>query len=604
MRRPKTSPGVPHEQNFQIPPPPPRLLATAHEAPPHLDIASPSDYVRQRVHSRALPQPAGVTNTHAPAIPSKAFDGRNIPSYGGMTQHIVGANLRIGAENEAAVRMKEEMQAQQRAIEEDRRRMQAIAAEERRFEEEARERKRWQEEEEARLAREREAERREAERREAERREAERREAERREAERREAERIRLEAEEADRIRKEVEAAERHRLEREAEARREEAERQRLERERKDQWEREERERQERWERDEAERIRWLLNEKQRMDDERMAQMEGMREEMRMEFQRQRAELEAAAAAAQLEAEEAARKRERELQEQRDAELAKFIAEETQSPSPSPPPTPAPPVQALDGGPLQANAPLPSYEEVDSGQLSPHARAPIRHSPSPRSRILPLPPTPPIFPAAQPPYHEPYQPMSMGNPSGPNSSEGARTPLRRSPNHQPIELPQENPVFRTVSPPMNGHIHGSESFDHTHLQHRPNGLNRNAISLGGANPGRAPQPRIGGFNPHQPRTSPSMPIRHLTPEEALPVGARPGMGSGPGAPRPVSSIIPNASNSSAGPSQPLYPSAIPVPGPNPASGSGSGSGSGPGPWATQYGDPPPDGISGICESAI
>ena len=589
MRRPKTSSGVPQEQNFQIPPPPPRILAIAHEAHPHLDIASPSDYVRQRVHSRALPQPAGVTNTHTPAIPSKAFDGRNLPSYGGMTQHIVGANLRIGVENEAAVRMKEDMQAQQRAIEEDRRRMQAIAAEERRLEEEARERKRRQEEEEARLAREREAERREAERR-----EAERREAERREAERREAERIRLEAEEADRIRKEVEAAERHRLEREAEARREEAERQRLERERREQWEREERERQERWERDEAERIRWLLNEKQRMDDERMAQMEGMREEMRMEFQRQKAELEAAAAAAQLEAEEATRKRERELQEQRDAELAKFIAEETQSPSPSPPPTPAPPRQAVDGGPLQANGPLPSYEEVDSGQLSPHPHGPIRHSPSPRSRILPLPPpTPPIYPAPQPPYHEPYQPVSMGNPSGPSSSEGARTPLRRSPNHQPIELPPENPAFRTVSPPMNGHIHGSESFDHTHLQHRPNpGLNRNAISVGGANPGR---PRIGGFNPQQPRTSPSMPIRHLTPEEALPVGARPGMNSGPGAPRPVSSVVPNGSNSSAGPSQPLYPSANPVPGPS------SGSGSGSGPWATQYGDPPPDGVSGICK---
>jgi hypothetical protein len=73
------------------------------------------------------------------------------------------------------------------------------------------------------------------------------------------------------------------------------------------------------------------------MEDERMAQMEAMREEMRMELQKQKEELEAAAAAAQFEAEEAARKRERELQEQRDAELAKRIAEETQDPPPSPP---------------------------------------------------------------------------------------------------------------------------------------------------------------------------------------------------------------------------------------------------------------------------
>ena len=145
------------------------------------------------------------------------------------------------------------------------------------------------------------------------------------------------------------------------------------------------------------------------------------------------------------------------------------------------------------------------------------------------------------------------------------------------------------------SPPMNGHIHGSESFDHTHLQHRHNpGFNRNAISLGGANPGRAPPPRIGGFNPHQPRTSPSMPTRHLTPEEeVLPVDARLGMGSGP---RSVSSVVPNGSSSSAGPSQPLYPSAIPVPGPGPSPGSDYGSW-----WRATHGDPPPDGISGICK---
>jgi hypothetical protein len=30
-------------------------------------------------------------------------------------------------------------------------------------------------------------------------------------------------------------------------------------------------------------------------------------------------------------------------------------------------------------------------------------------------------------------------------------------------------------------------------------------------------------------------------------------------------------------------------------------GLGSGSGSGSGPWAAHYGDPPPDGVSGICE---
>jgi hypothetical protein len=119
-----------------MPPPPPRILATAQEAHPHLDFASPTDYVRQRVHSRALPpQPAGVANSHAPAIPSKALDGWNPPSYGGMTQHIVGASVRVPGENEAAVRMKEEMLARQRAIE-DRIRMQAIAAEERRLEEE------------------------------------------------------------------------------------------------------------------------------------------------------------------------------------------------------------------------------------------------------------------------------------------------------------------------------------------------------------------------------------------------------------------------------------------------------------------------------------
>lgn len=521
-----------------------------------------------------------------------------------MAQHFVGANLRIPVESEAAVRMKEEILAQQRAIEDDRRRMQAIAAEERRLEEETRERKRRQEEEEARLAHEREAERREA---------------ERREAERREAERIRLE-EETERIRKEVEAerirkeaeAERRRLEREAEAQRkaEEAERKRLEEERREQWEREERERKERWERDEAERIRWLLNEKQRMDDERLAQMEAMREEMRMEFQKQKAELEAAAAAAQLEAEEAARKRERELQEQGDAELAKRIAEETQDQEPPPTPAPAPPRQAVDGGPVQANASLPTYEELDSGRLSPPAPAPIRHSPSPRSRVLPLPPTPPIFPSPQPLYHDPFQPPPMGYPSRPGSSDGARTPLQRSPIRQPIELPPENPVFRTVSPPMNGHVHGSESFDHTQIQHRPpvsNGLNRNAVSLGGANPGvgRAPPQRFGGFNHHQPRTSPPLPA-HLTSEEGLPVGAR------PGATRPVSSIVPNTSNVSAVPSQSLYPSAVQAPGSGPglASGSGSGSGSatgsgsGSGAWSAHYGDPPPDRVSGICEQAI
>ena len=544
-----------------------------------------------------------------------------------MAQQIVGASFRIPVENEAAVRRKEEMLAQQRAFEEDRIRMQAIAAEERRLEEEAaRERKRRQEEEETRITRERreaekreaekreaekrEAERREAEKREAERREAERREAERREAERREAERLHLEAEEAERIRKEVEGAERLRLEREAEAQRkaeEEAQRKKLEQERKEQWEREERERKERWERDEAERIRWLMKQQQMMDDERMAQLEAMREEMRMEFQKQKTEFETAAATAQLEAEETARKRERELQEQRDAELAKLIAEETQDPSPAPSPAPSPgtPRQAVDAGPVQQNAPLPSYEELDSGRLSPPA--PIRHSPSPRSRVLPLPPMPPTFPAPQLSYHEPFQPPSMGNPPGPSSTEGARTPLRRSPIRQPIELPPENPVFRTVSPPMNGHIHGSESFDHTHFQHRPPNsnpnLNRNAISLGGANPGRAPPPRIGGFNPHQPRPSPPMPARRLTPEETLPIGARPGMAPIPGAPWPVSNVVPNAPGSSAGPSQSLYPSAIQAsgPGPGPASGSGAGSGSGSGSRPAHYGDPPPDGVSGICE---
>ena len=590
--RPKTSPGVSQEQIHQIPPHPPRILATAQETHPHLDIAGPNDHVRQRVYSRALPHPAGVTNAHTPALPPKVFDGWNPSSYGGMVQQIVGANFRVPVENEAAVRMKEEMLARQRAIEEDRLRMQAIAAEERRLEERrheerrheeeaARERKRRQEEE-ARLAREREAER------------------------------LRLEAEEAERLRLAAEA------EREKEAKRraeeeanrraeEEANRRRLEQERREQWEREEAERQQRWERDEAERIRWLLNEKQTMEDEGLARMEAMKEEMRIQLRNQKAELEAAAAAAQLEAEEAAKKRERELQEQRDAELAKLIAEETQDMSPPPtPPPPQAPVQAIDGGPVQAddrgtaqaNASLPSYEELSSGQLSPPAPLPNRHSPSPRSRPEPLPPTPPMFPT-QLPYHEQFQLQSMGNPPGPNHNERARTPVRGSPMRTPVELPPENPVFQTVSPPVNGHVHhGSESFDHIHAQHRPPvsnpGLSRQAVSLGGANPGRAPPPRVGGFNPHQPHASPPRPApHHLNPDEGLPVGARSGMV--PGGQRP------NVPGPSAGPSQPLYPSALqasgsgPVPGPVPVP---SGS------RAAHYGDPPPDGVSGICERAL
>jgi hypothetical protein len=495
-----------------------------------------------------------------------------------MTQQIVGASIRVQVENEAAVRMKEEMLARQRAIEEDRARMQSIAAEKRRLEElrleeeEARERKRRQEEEEARLTREREAER------------------FRLEAE--EAERIRREAEAAERLRLEAEA-ERMRLEREAEAQRkaeEEAERKRLEQERREQWEREERERQERWERDEAERIRWLLNEKQRMEDERMVQMEAMKEEMRMELRMQKAELEAAAAAVQLEAEDAVKKRERELQEQRDGELAKRLAEETQDPPLAP--APATPVtrHAVDAGPVRENGPLPSYEELNSAQLAPPVS--IYHSPSPRSRLMPLPPSPPMFSAPQLPYHEPLQPPPMGTLPGPSSREGARTPVPRSPMRQPIELPPDNPVFRTLSPPINGHVHGSESFDHSHAHHRPPmsnpGLNRHTVSLGGANPGRAPPPprfsmHGNGFNPHQPHTSPPMPTPHLNPDEGLPGGARQPIVHG------ALWAVPNASSSSAGPSQPLHLSAIQ------ASGSGSR------PAHSHYGDPPPDGVSGVCE---
>ena len=246
--------------------------------------------------------------------------------------------------------------AQQRAIEEDRRRLQAIAAEERCLAEGPRERKGPQEE--AGFTREREAERRGA-------------------------ERIRLEAEEADRIRKEVEVTERHRLEREAKARRkaeEEAEQQRLEDEG---WECADR-----WESDEAERIRWLLNERQHVEDSRLARMEAMREKMRMEFQSQKAGLGVAAAAAQLEAEEAARKR---LQEQSDAEFADLIAEETQGPpgSPSLAQVPAHPHQVVGAHPVQANAPLPSYEEVDSVRLFHYTPPPICYSLSPPPRILP-----------------------------------------------------------------------------------------------------------------------------------------------------------------------------------------------------------------------
>jgi hypothetical protein len=436
--------------------------------------------------------------------PRKAQSSAIFASYGGMAQQIFGANLRVPVENEAAVRMKEEMLAQQRAIEEDRIRMQAIAAEERRL------------------------------------------------AERRETECIRLAAEEAEPIRKEDEHL---CLEKEAEAHgkaEEEAERKKLD---------EERECQERWEREEAEMFRWLLVEKQRMDEERLAQTEATRDEVHMEFQRQKAEFEAAAAVAQLDAEEAARKREREPQKQRDAEFAKVIAEETQDPPPAP--APATPRQAVDAGSVQVHAPLPTYEELDSGRLSPPAPAPVRHSPSPRSRVFPLPPTPAIVPVPQPSYREPFQPPPMGHPSGPSSSDGARTPLRRSPIRQPMKLPPENPAFRTVSPPMNGHIHGSESIDHTQTQHRPPSLNRNAISLGGANPGRAPPPRFGGFNSHQPRTSPPL---HLTP---VPVGAR-------RTPRPVSIVGPKVSSASAALSQPLYPSAVPTPGRGHGSGLFSG----------------------------
>ena len=519
-----------------------------------------------------------------------------------MIQHIVGASVRVPVENEAATRMKEEMLARERAIEEDRIRMQAVAAEDRRREERrleeatrererqqeeearlarereaARERKRRQEEEDARLAREREAARERKRRQEEE---------EARLAREREAERLRLEAEEAERLRKEAEA---HRKAKE------EAERKRLEQERKEQWEREERERQERWERDEEERVRWLLIEKQRMEDERLAQMEGMREEMRMELRKQKAELEAAAELQRLEAEEATRKRERErereLQEQRDAEYAKRIAEETQDP-PSPP-APAP-RQAIDGGPAQANPSLPSYEELDSGQLS--SPPPIRHSPSPRSRLLPLPPAT-MFPAPQLPYHDSFQPPPIGNQSGHSPGEDARSLVRRSPMRQPMELHSENPAFRTVSPPINGHVHGSESFSHNHGQHRPSisnpGLARHTVSLG-ANPGQAPPQRIGGFNSHRPHPSPPMQARRLTPDEGLPNGVRPGI---LGAPRPASNAIPNASSSSAGPPQPLYPSAIQATG----SGSNSGPGSAPASRAVHYGDPPPDGVSGICE---
>jgi hypothetical protein len=513
-----------------------------------------------------------------------------------VTQQFVGASVRVPAETEVALRLKEEMLARQRAIEEDRAYMQKIAAEERRLEERrleerrleerrleerrleeeaARERRKLQEE--AQLARERQREAEEAER--------IRKEAEAAERLRLEEERRQLEREaEAERRRLEREAeAERIRLEKEAEAQRraeEEAERKRLEQERREQWEREERERQERWERDEAERIRWLLNEKQRMEDERLAQMEAMKEEMRMEFQKQREELETATAAAQFEAEEKAKKRERELQEQRDAELAKQLADETPDP-----PTPFPARQA----PAQTSAPLPSYEELDTAQLSP---PPIRHSPSPRSRVLSLPPSPPMFPAPQLPYHDPFQPRPMGFPSGSSSSEGAHTPVPRSPMRQPMDLPPDTPSFRTVSPATNGHVvHGSESFDHTHGQHRPNpSLTRHTVSLGGANPGRAPPPlRIGGLNPHQPRASPPMSAaRHLVPEEGLPHGARPPMVHGN--PPTVSNGMPNAPSSSVGPSQPLYPPAMQ------ASGSGSASESG-----AHYGVPPPDGVSGICE---
>jgi hypothetical protein len=121
------------------------------------------------------------------------------------------------------------------------------------------------------------------------------------------------------------------------------------------------------------------------MDEERLAQTKAIRDEMRMEFQRQKAEFEAVAAVAQLDAEEAARKREREPREQR--EFARLIAQETQDP-----PALATPRQAVDAGLVQVHAPLPTYKELDSGRLSPPAPAPIRHSPSPRSRVLPLPP--------------------------------------------------------------------------------------------------------------------------------------------------------------------------------------------------------------------